>query len=156
MVSFCDCHSIHIMPDTIVELRAAKIPGWSGMFADHYWYLVFTNVEGRQHQTCDRWEIWQRADQNGECWGHLHKNLLPPCQGVGNGPSRLVKRWYNQDARSICEIIESSPDEYPFNDHYDYWPGPNSNTFAQWVVRDRMRLGIRAIGRGFPVPDTVA
>lgn len=144
------------MPDTIVELRAAKIPGWSGVFADHHWFLVLTDVEGQQYRTCDRWEIWQRADQHGECWGHLHKNLLAPYQGVGNGPSRPIKRWYNQDARSIKKIVESSPNEYPFNDYYFYWPGPNSNTFAQWVVRDRMRLGLRAVGRGFPIPDVVA
>ena len=140
------------MSDTIVELRAAKIPGWSGIVADHYWFLVLTGVQNNNYETCDRWEIWQFAEQSDECWGHLHRNLLSPCEGVGNGPSRLIRRWYNEEALPIIENIESSPSEYPFNEHYVYWPGPNSNTFAQWVVRDVMKLGFRAVGRGFPIP----
>jgi len=139
------------MGDTIVELRAARIPGWSGFVADHHWFLVLTDVQGRQYGTCDRWEIWQHANQNDDCWGHLHRNLLAPYQGVGNGPSRLVKKWYNQEAISVVETLESSPLKYPFNERYAYWPGPNSNTFAQWVVGDKMKLGIRAVGRKFPV-----
>ena len=140
------------MTNTIVELRAAKIPGWSGVVADHHWYLVLRGVNGAHYDTCDRWEIWQHSDQNDSCWGHLHKNLLLPCQGVGNGPSRALKQWVNDDATSIIETIESSPNSYPFNNKYGYWPGPNSNTFAQWVVRDRIKLGLRAWGKLYPVP----
>ena len=142
------------MNKLIVELRAAKIPGWSGFFADHHWFLILRGVEGRHYQTCDRWEVWQHAHQNDSCWGYLHKNLLSPCAGVGNGPSRSVKKWSGGEALSIIDKIESSPTHYPFLEQYRYWPGPNSNTFAQWVVRGRMRLGIRGIGRRFPVPDS--
>jgi hypothetical protein len=53
----------------------------------------------------------------------------------------------------IMEIIESSPSNYPFLEKDRYWPRPNSNTFAQWVVQDQMELGIRAIGKSFPVAD---
>lgn len=140
------------MKKTIVELRAAKIPGWSGIFADHYWLLVLHGVADKQYETCDRWEVWQRANQNDCCWGHLHKNLLPPFQGMRNGPSRSVKQWTGDDAKAIIEIIESSPDAYPFIQKYRYWPGPNSNTFAQWVVRDKIKLGIRAVGKRYPTP----
>ena len=140
------------MKNTIVEIRAARIPGWSGIFANHHWLLVLRGVDGNHCETCDRWEVWQHANQNDSCWGHLHKNLLAPCQGVGNGPSRAIKQWADDDAKAIIEIIESSPDSYPFNQKYGYWPGPNSNTFAQWVVRDRMKLGIRATAIRYPVP----
>ena len=76
-------------------------------------------------------------------------NLLQPFQGVGNGPSRLIQKWINDDAFSLVEKIESSPNDYPFLDNYKYWPGPNSNTYAQWVVKDKIKLGIRAIGKSF-------
>ena len=138
---------------TIVELRAAKIPGWSGFFADHHWLLILHGVDGRNYETCDRWEVWQHAEQNDSCWGHLHKNLLAPCAGVGNGPSRVIRQWQGDDATEIIETIESSPTHYPYTEKYGYWPGPNSNTFAQWVVRDKMRLGIRAVGKLYPVPE---
>ena len=135
-----------------VELCAAKIPSVPGIFADHYWLLIFHGANQGQYQTCDRWEVWQHSCQNESCWGHLHKNLLNPYQGVGNGPSWLVEKWEGDESLSIVERVLSSPTNYPFVNKYRYWPGPNSSTFAQWVVRDKFKLGIRAIGRNFPVP----
>ena len=137
-----------------VELRAAKIPGLAGIIADHYWLLILRSVEEKHDQTCDRWEVWQHSDQNDSCWGHLHKNLLTPFQGVGNGKSRLIKRWMNDEALSIAKRIEASPRTYPFTKKYRYWPGPNSNTYAQWIVSDKMKLSIRAIGKNFLVPQS--
>ena len=136
-----------------VELRAAKIPGLPGVFADHYWLVVIRGIDGGGCQKCDRWEIWQRARLNDCCWGHLHKNLLAPRQGVGNGPSRSIQQWVGDEALPIIERIESSPGSYPFIETYRYWPGPNSNTFAQWIVRDKMKLGMRAVGKSFWIPE---
>ena len=138
-----------------VELRAAKIPSLPGIVADHCWLLLFHAAEGSHPHQCDRWEVWQHAHQNESCWGHLHKNLLTPYQGVGNGPSRVIQQWIGEDACSIVEKVESSPQSYPFIHKYRYWPGPNSNTFAQWIVRGKIELGIRAIGRNYPVPGTI-
>ena len=136
-----------------VELRAAKISNFPGIFADHYWLLVFHAGEKNKLQECDRWEVWQQANQNESCWGHLHKNLLAPFEGVGNGTSKLIQQWKDEEAVSIIKKVESSPQNYPFINNYRYWPGPNSNTFVQWIVRDKAKLGIRAIGRNFPVPE---
>ena len=136
-----------------VELRAAKIPGLPGVFADHYWLVVIRGIDGSGCQKCDRWEIWQRARLNDSCWGHLYKNLLAPRQGVGNGPSRSIQQWVGDEALPIVERIESSPGSYPFIETYRYWPGPNSNTFAQWIVRDKMKLGMRAVGKSFWIPE---
>ena len=137
-----------------VELRAAKIPNFPGIIADHYWLLVFHAAEDSQLQQCDRWEVWQHAHCNDSCWGHLHKNLLAPYQGIGNGPSQLIQQWIDDEAVSMIEKVESSPQTYPFINKYRYWPGPNSNTFAQWIVRGKATLGVRAIGSNFPVPET--
>ena len=137
-----------------VELRAAKIPSFAGIIADHYWLLVFHTDEGNTLQKCDRWEIWQHAHCNDSCWGHLHKNLLDPYQGVGNGPSQLIQKWADEESVSMIEKVESSPQVYPFINKYRYWPGPNSNTFAQWIVKGKATLGARAIGKNFLVPET--
>ena len=140
------------MSETLVELRAAKLRGWGGVVADHYWLLVLRGVIGKRYETCDRWEVWQHADQNETCWGHLHKNLLDPCQGCGNGPSKSIQIWRDSDAVELIQRLESAPSQYPYKAFYRYWPGPNSNTFAQWVVRRKLRLGIRAVGRFYPLP----
>ena len=55
----------------------------------------------------------------------------------------------------MIKKIETSPQTYPFINKYRYWPGPNSNTFAQWVVRDKTTLGLRAIGRNFSITKRI-
>mgnify|MGYP006147166033 CR=1 FL=1 len=43
---------------------------------------------------------------------------------------------------------------YPYCERYRYWPGPNSNTFAAWVLRKarlKHALGPMALGKRFPV-----
>ena len=140
------------MIQTKIELCAARIPGLPGIIADHHWLLVLQDIEGSNQQVCDRWEVWQYSHQNNSCWGHLHKNLLAPYQGGGNGPSRLIQQWEGDEASFIVQKLESSPSHYPFIKQYRYWPGPNSNTFAQWVVSDHIKLGNRAIGRNYRVP----
>lgn len=137
----------------VVQLRAAKIPlvGW---LAVHYWYVVLDS------QTAQRWEVWQRRELKPESWGHLHKNLMNPDAGVGNGASWLVHQWSgsNGDAKGTAiadrlgEIIINSPETYPHRYCYRYWPGPNSNTYAQWVLSQaeiEFNLGWRGVGRGY-------
>ena len=55
-------------------------------------------------------------------------------------------------ALRLKRVLESA-EAYPFCHRYAYWPGPNSNTFAAWVLRKagiRHALARRAIGRGYP------
>ena len=125
-----------------IELRAAKIPV-IGALAHHHWFVV--EHEGRK----DRWEIWQFADRGGVSWGHLHKNLLAPERGVGNGPSWLVEVWSAKEALDLIERVEHACEEYPWCDRYRLWPGPNSNTFVQWVLEERIALSWRAWGERY-------
>ncbi|MFU8816913.1 MAG: DUF3750 domain-containing protein [Pseudomonadales bacterium] len=132
------------LPDdaAVVELRAARIP-FIGAIAHHHWFVV-------ERERRDRWEVWQNAGAGGECsWGHLHKNLLPADAGVGSGPSWVVKRWCGQAAGTLAARIERSPLTYPWCHKYHYWPGPNSNTYAQWVLDGALRLGRCGVGRGY-------
>jgi hypothetical protein len=45
-------------------------------------------------------------------------------------------------------------ESYPHCHKYWYWPGPNSNTFAAWVLRQagiRHALSPMALGKRYPV-----
>lgn len=127
-------------PLTIVELRAAKIPV-IGYFAWHHWFVV--DRAGRR----DRWEVWQRRDAGGDSWGHLHRNLMPPERGVGWGGSWIAHRWSGGAANELAQRIEAGPETYPFRGCYWFWPGPNSNTYVQWMLGNSWRLRGRAPGR---------
>ena len=131
----------------IVELRAAKIP-WIGYLAVHYWYGIIRSDRS------DRWEVWQTPGLSVESWGYLQKNLMSVTAGVGNGDSWLATVWEGDRALKLAQIIETSPQYYPYCYQYRYFPGPNSNTYGQWVLNQAgldYRLGIKAIGRNYPI-----
>ncbi|MGE5640281.1 MAG: DUF3750 domain-containing protein [Clostridia bacterium] len=134
------------------ELRCASIP-FIGAFADHYWFVVWDDAR----KSCDRWEVWQRKDAGGASFGHVHCNLKHPDAGVGGGRMRVVARWEGAHATSIQEILSRVKEDkaYPFAHRYRPWPGPNSNTFVAWVLRQagiRFRLPWKAIGKGYRWP----
>jgi hypothetical protein len=131
--------------DCRVELRFAPLP-LIGALAVHYWFVVLD--EGG----CHRWEVWQTKNAGGDrCIGHVHRDLKAPEEGVGGGGSRVEKQWVGEEARRIARILECV-DTYPWCQRYRYWPGPNSNTFAAWVLRQAgvsHVLGPRAWGKRY-------
>lgn len=47
----------------------------------------------------------------------------------------LLGEWTGAEARRILDVLQR-PDDYPYVDTYHLWPGPNSNTYAAWVMRE--------------------
>jgi Protein of unknown function (DUF3750) len=127
---------------TAVELWSAKIPGLFS-FAEHHWFVI------RDNGQVDRWEIWQRKNVGGSSWGHLHKNLIYPEGGVGNGPGQQLCQWQDEAALHLKSKIEDSPETYPWSSRYLVWPGPNSNTYVQWVLAQYYSLGWRGFGKAY-------
>jgi len=124
-------------------LRAGSIPV-IGAFAHHHWFVTEVDDHG------DRWEVWQSRNRCADSWGYLHKNLMPPDRWIGRQRQWVVAAWEGEEAQILIERIETSPDNYPWCDKYHFWPGPNSNTYAQWVLGANFRLGPRAWGAGYP------
>ena len=130
--------------ESIVELRVAKIPkiGW---LAVHYWFVI------KQEDTVERWEVWQCQNVGKkQSWGHLHLDLMHCDQGVGNGASWLEERWQGELARNLIAVIQETPIDYPYNYLYRYYPGPNSNTYVQWILDQAQvdhELGKRGWGK---------
>lgn len=129
-----------------VSLWTSRIPHL-GLIAEHHWFVI----EDGGEQT--RWEVWQTADvicnDIGKSWGHLHRDLLPPEQGVGNGPAFKLHEWGGTEAAYLIERIRTSPEEYPWCVKYRYWPGPNSNTYVQWVLLGTHKLGRKGLGKHY-------
>lgn len=114
-----------------------------GAIVHHHWFVVDRNGEQA------RWEVWQRADAGRESWGHVHRNLMAPDSGVGNGPSWVLHSWDGEDAEDLAVRLERAVDEYPWRARYRYWPGPNSNTYVQWVLGERFALPWKAFGKHY-------
>jgi hypothetical protein len=70
---------------------------------------------------------------------------------VGGGPYRLAAEWDGSAAQAIAAVLKNAQD-YPHRDRYRAWPGPNSNTFVAWVIRQaglHYSYDPRAIGKDY-------
>jgi hypothetical protein len=134
----------HPLPEQgpTLSLWSAKIP-FIGFIAVHHWFVV-------QHgEQAARWEVWQTADTGGVSWGHLHRDLMAPYLWPHKDQPRCHQQWQGELAAPLIERIESAPQHYPWLYRYRYWPGPNSNTYVQWVLRKEYRLGFKAAGKHY-------
>lgn len=128
-------------------------------FGSHPWFVI--NKKG----LIERYEILFRKN----CCGagvegsHLHKNFLPPWQGMEivvflgkfHWKSTLLGSIEGDDnslAHKMTEFIEHSKDNYPYCNNYSF-VGPNSNTYAQNILDHfpecKIKLPWNSFGKSF-------
>jgi hypothetical protein len=137
------------MNDCRVRLLRASLPAPLGWVAVHQWFTLLDERDGEWQ----RWEVWQNRDAGGTSWGFLHRDLMAHDGNVGGGPTRVEHEWQGPEASRLAAVL-TEPERYPHRERYRAWPGPNSNTYAAWVLREagiEYRLGARAIGRNYPL-----
>lgn len=140
--------SIESLPNEfVVQLRRATLPSLLGPLAVHYWFIAF-NPETRKWE---RWEVWQDAGADATSWGHIRKDLMLPDNNVGGGPYAIEMEWHGAKAQNIYMVL-NAPANYPYQNVYRPWPGPNSNTYVAWVLKQARAshdLDPRGIGRDY-------
>ena len=108
-------------------------------FAVHPWLVV--NRKGK----VSRWELTWEKGASAHSWGHLQRDFLPPFQGIGVLPffhnwswkGRIIGTTEGGEgslAHQMADFIERSPETYPHSGKYSLF-GPNSNTYAEWVLK---------------------
>lgn len=112
--------------DAVVRLYAAPTPGFE-MLAIHPWFAVKSAAVGG----FDRWEVWPVAD---EPYGHVRVDRLAADADVGTGRPWVVAELRGDAAAAVVEFIRTRSPTYSCRDRYAYFPGPNSNTYVQWVL----------------------
>jgi hypothetical protein len=137
-----------------VRLCYATLPQWYlRPLAVHCWFEVEVQPHATHHGSLwQRWEVWQDADAGGCSWGHLHRDLLRIGADVGGGASYCTMVFQGSLAHRLTKVLADTPSTYPYRHRYRPWPGPNSNTFVAWVLRQADILENcdgRAIGADF-------
>jgi hypothetical protein len=129
----------------------ANVPGFR-----HPWFVL--NKKGK----LTRWEVLFEKNNSQSGWQHLHIDLFNPFSGISRFPysQKLLRKarfegYINGDnAKKAIGFIESSPDSYPFRNYYRFF-GPNSNTYAQWVLdhnpKFKVKLPNNALGKDYPI-----
>jgi Protein of unknown function (DUF3750). len=130
-------------------------------FASHPWFVCIKNGE------ISRWEVrFEKNKINPEIGNHLHLNSLPPFSGIEKlqfipkkflWPANLlgyVEGGSDSLAKKIIDFIETSPKNYIYRNQYSFI-GPNSNTYAQWVLNNfpefKIKLPWNSFGKNLKI-----
>ena len=119
------------------------------IFANH-WYFVI-NEKGK----ISRWEIikFQSSVRKPEKnYGNIFVNYLKAWEGFLINPfnpngkrysGHLISKIEGEFTRKLILFIKTSPNNYTFKNNYFLWPGPNSNTYTQWIINNNPECGFR-------------
>jgi len=134
-------------PEAVVQVYSARATGWRGWFGVHTWIAVkragaetFTvhEIIGWRLRRSDTALVSSQRAADGRWFGNPPE-LLGDIRGPG--------------VDAIIDRIETAVAEYPYPGRYHVWPGPNSNTFTAFVLREvpelRVDLPPTAIGKDY-------
>jgi hypothetical protein len=145
-----DWSSSRLLPDARdvaeakVVILATRTGRWKSIFAEHM--SIVMKPEGAAE--------WTRYDVVG--WGRpVRRNAYAAdAFWFGNRPC-VVAEISGAQAAALIPSIEANIARYPYARRGDYvvWPGPNSNSFVAWVVRNtegfNVALPPAAVGKDY-------
>ena len=134
-------------PGAIVQVYAARAYGWRGIFGVHTW-IAYKPAGAPAYQRLEviGWGVMRGGQAIRTSTG------IPDAYWFGSRPELLVDLRGEAAAAAIAQV-EAAAGRYPWNDRYQVWPGPNSNTFTAFIAREvpalRLDLPANAIGKDF-------
>jgi hypothetical protein len=134
-------------PEAVVQVYAARTINWKGYFGVHTWIAVKRSgaPEFTVHEV-----IGYRLRRDGTT---VVSRVRPPDSRWFGAEPDLLKDVRGPGVDALIDRIETAVQNYPYNDTYRVWPGPNSNTFTAFVLRDvpelRVDLPPTAIGKDY-------
>jgi hypothetical protein len=134
-------------PEAVVQVYAARAISWRGYFGVHTWIAV--KPSGADQFTVHE-VIGYRLRRTGTAV--VSGAREPDGRWFGAEPE-LLKDVRGPGVDALIERIEAAVQNYPYAGAYRIWPGPNSNTFTAFVLRDvpelRVDLPPTAIGKDY-------
>ena len=142
-------------PDYIVAFKTSRLPAffrWPVTTAEHGWFDVLTKTG------------WTRVEIMGSSSGVLVESIdeLEARSDVRFGDRQVhVQKVYEGDeARVLAEQILAKAKQFPWADDYVPYPGPNSNTFVEWLSHEVPGLWLEqygtAVGKDYPINGWVS
>jgi hypothetical protein len=134
-------------PEAVIQVYAARAVRWRGYFGVHTWiaakprgaaeYKVY-EVNGWRLRRAGSAVVVSQRPADGRWFGNM-PTLLAELRGT--------------DAEAVVDRLDAAVDRYPYAGQYRVWPGPNSNTFTAFVLRElpelRADLPPTAIGKDY-------
>ncbi|MFL1405996.1 DUF3750 domain-containing protein [Marinobacter sp. M1N3S26] len=130
-------------PQALVQVYGARAFSWRGYFAIHTW--IATKPEGADSYTVHEVTGW------GSNKVRSYRAL--PDRAWYGAPPALLASISGETAARLIPDIEQAVADYPYPHTYEAWPGPNSNTFVAWIIRQvpglEVNLPNTAIGKDY-------
>ncbi|GGE24145.1 hypothetical protein GCM10011390_49460 [Aureimonas endophytica] len=130
---------------------AARTGGLKGALSEHSWIVV-------KEKGGAAYERWDKVG-----WGMpIRRNAYPPDGRWYSNPPRLVLERHGPAAEAVLPAVREALASYPYAmaGGYHIFPGPNSNTFVEYVLRHvpglRTALPPVAVGRDYPSDGRLA
>ncbi|UYL09297.1 DUF3750 domain-containing protein [Bdellovibrio sp. SKB1291214] len=144
-------------PRAIVQIYSARTYGFKGNLAVHSW-IAYKEKHGAE------WNVYEvigyYADRGFPVIRQTHRQ--PDQRWFGNEPSLHMDVRGEAAEKMIPDLIKAI-ESYPYPHSYRIYPGPNSNTFVSYVMRNTPgiytdlpphAIGKDWIGKGQPVGIT--
>ena len=116
-------------PEAVVQVYAARVIGWRGVFGVHTWIAV-KRAAAMDYTVYEiiGWRLrWQDT-------ALVVRHRAPDMRWFGSAPE-LVAEKRGAGVDGLIARIDKAAHSYPWAGEYTTWPGPNSNTFTAWVLR---------------------
>ncbi|WP_299072401.1 DUF3750 domain-containing protein [uncultured Paraglaciecola sp.] len=137
-----------IFKNAVIEVYAADAFSWRGWFAVHTWIAL--KPENAIEYTV--YEVVGWRIQSGLPALREYQTTTPDRYWYGAKPERLLL-IKGDKANALIPKISDAVARYPWANEYTLFPGPNSNTFPQWIGLQVPELGLelpfRALGSGY-------
>lgn len=128
----------------VVQVYAARTWGWRGAFGVHTWIATrrAEDPDYRLHHVLS----WRQPALVSQT------TASPDRAWYGNAPV-LLADYRGDAAAALIDEIEAAIATYPAPSQYRAWPGPNSNSFTAWVLREvdgfDAVLPVTAVGKDY-------
>lgn len=133
--------------DAVVQIYGADVWGFRGYFAIHTWVAI-------KEENASDYTLYQVVS-----WGLRRTGSAVsisagrPDRDWFRSPAKLLYEAKGEPAAQMIPQIKEAVQTYPHGREYVMWPGPNSNSFVQWVVSKvpaiDVRLPAKAIGKNW-------
>ena len=135
----------------IIRIYGADVWGIRGRFAIHTW--IATKSASEDEFTLHEIIGWRlrRTDTA------LAISQGRPDRPWFNSPAILLHEVTGDAAAKLIPEVQAAIHSYPYAKTYTMWPGPNSNSFTEWVGLSvpelKLDLPIKAIGSSWMVDN---
>lgn len=132
----------------VIEVYAADAFSWRGWFAVHTWIAV-------KQQDAPEYTVYEVVGwrvKQGLPALRKYQTATPDRYWYGAKPEKVLS-IKGDKAEALIPKVTDAISRYPWANEYTLFPGPNSNTFPQWVGLQvpelELELPFRAIGSGY-------